>query len=97
VIEAIANVSADSVTAKALFGTIVELYEKVNCRDQDVIDLALVKCLIKMAGRAPVILEKTLKFFEEINCYEGIQILSRKYLIIGRDLIKRIVEKVEAE
>jgi hypothetical protein len=43
--------------------------------------------LIKMAGRAPVILEKTLKFFEEINCYEGIQILSRKYLIIGRDLI----------
>jgi hypothetical protein len=44
----------------------------VSSCDQEIIDLALVKCLIKMAIRAPVILDQTLKFLEEIECFEGI-------------------------
>ena len=76
VIDSISNVSGDSHTALALFHTIEELYckfETVQDRNtRDAIDLELVRCLIKMASRAPVILERTLKFLIEIECFEGI-------------------------
>jgi hypothetical protein len=49
--------------------------------DQGLIDAALVRSLLKVAERAPLIAEKTLHFLLEIGCIEGIQILSRTLTI----------------
>ena len=40
--------------------------------DQTQIDAALVRSLIKVAAKAPIILIKVLKFLLEVECLEGI-------------------------
>ena len=76
-IRAISNVSGDSNTAITLFKTIHSLYtsledSKIFGDSQCKIDLALVKTLIDVALKAPIILEETCGFLLEIECYEGI-------------------------
>jgi hypothetical protein len=64
VIEAIGNVSGDSNSAKEVFKTIEELFDK--CGELSIhvvsVDKALIKSLLKMCEKAPVILHETLKF-----------------------------------
>lgn len=82
---AVGNVATDSLTANEVFHAIEELYGKINPEqfgeDMKVIDSSIMKCLIRMAQRAPIILGRTLDFMRDVGCYEGIQILSRKYII----------------
>lgn len=80
-IEAIGNVSGDSKTAMSLFETVVQLYTQGQQfgDDQGVIDASLVRTLIKVAQKAPLIVERTLGFLMEIGCLEGVQILSRTF------------------
>jgi hypothetical protein len=54
-------------------------------------DGALLRALVKMTFKAPLLLELTLEFMRSIECCEGFQILSRKYRF-EITLIKEIVE-----
>ena len=82
-INAIGNVAGDSETALILFQTIEELYQRQSEKNGQgaIIEAALVRSLVKMAGKAPIILDKTLTFLMQIGCLEGIQILSRRFIL----------------
>ena len=54
-------------------------------------DLALVRSLLKMTLKAPVILDRTIKFMLEVECLEAIEILSRRYLVLDDDLLRQMV------
>ena len=82
-IESIGNVAGDSLTAREVLNTIQELYVKCGSLPTHVhaIDKALIKSLLQMCLKSPVILPDTLDFLIEIECLDGVQLISQKYLI----------------
>ena len=95
-IHAIANVSGDAPTAFAFIETIEQLYDKMNGNEG--LDRELLMSLVKMTFKAPILLEKSLKFMRDIHCIEGIEILSRRFImdeLMIRDIMAHFVEDKE--
>lgn len=90
-IRAIAGVRGESSTAFRLFHIVTEeLYPKLTVENG--LDSILILTLIKMTYKAPILLNATLKFLLEIECFEGIEMISKKFEII--QLSDEILEKM---
>lgn len=96
VIEAIGNVAGDSNTAREVFHSIEELYVKCGLLSTHVhaIDKALIKALVQVCLKSPVIMHETLQFFVEIECLDGLQLVSQRYLVPDEPFISQIIEIV---
>jgi hypothetical protein len=96
VIEAIGNVAGDSLTAREVFNTIEELYVKCGSLSAHVhaIDKALIKALVQMCLKSPVILHETLDFLVEIECLDGLQLLSQRYLVPDEPFMSQVMQIV---
>lgn len=96
VIEAIGNVAGDSLTARQVFHTIEELYVKCGSLRAHVhaIDKALIKALVQMCLKSPVILHETLDFLVEIECLDGLQLLSQRYLVPDEPFMSQVMQIV---
>lgn len=74
------------------FETIENLYDRVYPLYGNELDSSLMMSLIKMTVKAPVILYKSLEFLLAIECYEGIELISRKFGV-NREFLNRVLEE----
>jgi hypothetical protein len=96
VIEAIGNVAGDSLTAREVFHTIEELYVKCGSLSAHVhaIDKALIKALVQMCLKSPVIMHETLEFLVEIECLDSLQLVTQRYLVPDEPFMSQVMEIV---
>ncbi len=58
------------------------------------IDKALIKALVQICLKSPVIMHETLKFLVEIECLDGLQLVSQRYLVPNEPYMSQIMEIV---
>ena len=99
VIEAIGNVAGDSLTAREVFHTIEELYVKCGSLGTHVhaIDKALIKALVQVCLKSPVIMHETLQFLVEIECLDGLQLVSQRYLVPDEPFMSQIMQIIDRD
>ena len=75
-ITAMSNVPGDSISALAFFDTLTSIYE-----DTKLFTLrpALLQAMLRKTLRSPILFDTTMRFLIDIECFEGMQVLSRKY------------------
>ena len=94
-IKAMTNVPGDSVTSMTFYETITSIYDQVesafdSTQQTEELCQTLVQVLLRRTLCAPILFETTYAFLESIHCFEGIQILSRKYPF-SADLVSRLL------
>ena len=80
-IRAIPFVSTHSENARYILKTVKSLFDKIHLIYGTALDSELILSLIEVTFSAPIILHDTLNFLLEIHCFEGIELLSRKFPI----------------
>lgn len=83
-IKAMTNVPGDSMTSMTFFETITRIYDQLDTafvnNNVDELCQVLVQVLLRRTLCAPILFETTFSFLESISSFEGMQVLSRKYL-----------------
>jgi hypothetical protein len=73
------NVPGDANTAVAFFQTIERIYNHEETNEE--VRPALLRSILRMTLKAPILFDPVLHFMQELQSFEGIQILSRKFPI----------------
>ncbi|CDW81759.1 UNKNOWN [Stylonychia lemnae] len=94
-IMAISNISGDAQNAIKFVEIIKTLYEKAYHIYGGGLDSVLLLSLIKMVNRSPIILNKASLFLKDIQNLEGLELISRKY-IISDDIINKLLNQIIA-
>ena len=84
------NVPGDSISALALFETLTSIYDEST---GDTLRPALLQAMLRKALRSPILFDTTMEFLIDIECFEGMQVLSRKFPF-SEAYMKRIIEKL---
>lgn len=82
------NVPGDANTAVAFFQTVERIYDHPDTIQE--VRPALLRSLLRMTLKAPILLDPVLKFVLEIESFEGIQILSRKFPLPAKDCLDKL-------
>ena len=90
-IGAMENVPGDAISTLALFETLTSMYDYSK---SDQLKQAILQAMLRKTLRAPILLEQVLDFLVDIWCFEGIQVLSRKFEI-AEDRMDTIFEAIE--
>ena len=85
---AMSNVPGDANTAVAFFQTIERIYDHPDTIRE--VRPALLRSLLRMTLKAPVLFEIVFQFLVTIGSFEGIQILSRKFPLIEATCMRQL-------
>ena len=84
------NVPGDSISALAFFETLTSIYDETQ---GDTLRPALLQAMLRKTLRSPILFDTTMEFLIDTECFEGIQVLSRKYPFT-EPYLGKIIEKL---
>ena len=89
-ITAMSNVPGDSISALAFFETLTSIYNDIQ---GETLRPALLQAMLRKTLRSPILFDTTMEFLIDTECFEGMQVLSRKYPF-SEAYIHKITEKL---
>lgn len=75
-ITAMSNVPGDSISALAFFETLTSIYDEMQ---GEALRPSLLQAMLRKTLRSPILFDTTMTFLIDTECFEGMQVLSRKY------------------